>query len=168
MEQLRLPDLIVCGHSHCAAVRCLVRRRPGPGMPLLHRWLPAAAGYRRSADELLAPGTLPLPTGPGDDQVADAARRHVVTPARPPADPPVGRAPGPVRVSAAARLVLHRRDRPDRGPGAGHAHRRGAVRSLSTAADRERTDTSGPRCPRPTTGGPAAATPPSSPSPGTT
>ncbi|MGP3691487.1 carbonic anhydrase [Streptomyces sp. IBSNAI002] len=72
VEQLRLPDLIVCGHSHCAAVRCLLRRRPGADLPLLHRWLAAAAGYRRPAEG-------PLPPGPADEHLAGAAQRHVLT-----------------------------------------------------------------------------------------
>lgn len=39
---LRVPDIVVCGHSCCDAVQGLVAGRPRPGMALFDRWLQRA------------------------------------------------------------------------------------------------------------------------------
>ncbi|MFG2395344.1 carbonic anhydrase [Streptomyces lavendulae] len=72
VEQLRLPDLIVCGHSHCAVVRCLIERSVPSRLPLLHRWLIASAGH-------LPPVDSPLSPGPQEARIAEAAQRHILT-----------------------------------------------------------------------------------------
>ncbi|MFB6978859.1 carbonic anhydrase [Streptomyces scopuliridis] len=45
---LRVPDIIVCGHSHCGAVQGLMREQTVRTMPLVRRWL-GWAGHRPEA-----------------------------------------------------------------------------------------------------------------------
>ncbi|MGP3684244.1 carbonic anhydrase [Streptomyces sp. IBSNAI002] len=46
LTALQVPDVVVCGHSHCGAVQALLSDRAVAGMPLVDRWLQQAA-YRR-------------------------------------------------------------------------------------------------------------------------
>jgi carbonic anhydrase len=42
---LDVPDIVLCGHSHCGAVQGLIRRQTVQAMPLVERWL-TVAGHR--------------------------------------------------------------------------------------------------------------------------
>ncbi len=44
VQALRVPDIVVCGHSHCSAVQGLMREQNVQTMPLVRRW-PARAGH---------------------------------------------------------------------------------------------------------------------------
>ncbi|MDT9695152.1 carbonic anhydrase [Streptomyces sp. P17] len=71
VQALRIPDIVVCGHSHCGAVQALMREQTVQTMPLVRRWL-TWAGHRPGSDE-------PWQTrGLGDDLVA-VTQRHVLT-----------------------------------------------------------------------------------------
>ncbi|KUO16235.1 carbonic anhydrase [Streptomyces dysideae] len=50
VQALRVPDVVVCGHSHCGAVQGLIREQSIQTMPLVRRWL-SRAGHRPRADE---------------------------------------------------------------------------------------------------------------------
>ncbi|MEU0171351.1 carbonic anhydrase [Streptomyces iakyrus] len=70
VQALHVSDIVVCGHSHCGAVKGLMREQTVQTMPLLRRWL-ASAGYR--------PGDEPWQTrGLGEDPVA-VTQQHVLT-----------------------------------------------------------------------------------------
>ncbi|WP_031106818.1 carbonic anhydrase [Streptomyces sp. NRRL S-146] len=71
LQVLQVPDIVVCGHSHCGAVQGLMREQSVHTMPLLRRWL-SWAEYRATANE-------PWQTqGLGDDPTA-VTQRHVLT-----------------------------------------------------------------------------------------
>ncbi|ALV33524.1 carbonic anhydrase [Streptomyces sp. CdTB01] len=71
VHALQVPDIILCGHSHCGAVQGLLREQNVQTMPLVRRWL-AKAGHRTRPDE-------PWQTqGLGEDTAA-ATQRHVLT-----------------------------------------------------------------------------------------
>ncbi|WP_331753263.1 carbonic anhydrase (plasmid) [Streptomyces sp. NBC_00637] len=71
VQALQVPDIIVCGHSHCGAVQGLMREQNVQTMPLVRRWL-AWAGYRSGGDE-------PWQTrGLGEDPTA-VTQQHVLT-----------------------------------------------------------------------------------------
>lgn len=82
---LDVPDIVVCGHTHCGAVQGLMHRQKVRGMPLVQRWL-ERAGLRPGALEprqSLAPdaGRACAPdaeqaAAPDPDEVA---RRHLLT-----------------------------------------------------------------------------------------
>ena len=63
---LNVPDIIVCGHTHCGAVQGIARPQTVHGMPLLRQWLARAAPPERVVQ------------GPdaGHDELA---RRHLLT-----------------------------------------------------------------------------------------
>ena len=42
VEVLDVSDVVVCGHTHCGAVRALIESTPLDGLPLVQRWLAAA------------------------------------------------------------------------------------------------------------------------------
>lgn len=66
-----MPDIIVCGHSHCGVVQGLLRKQNVQTMPLVRRWL-SRAGHRPRPDE-------PWQTqGLGEDPTA-ATQQHVLT-----------------------------------------------------------------------------------------
>ncbi|ROR43008.1 carbonic anhydrase [Kitasatospora cineracea] len=56
---LRVPDIIVCGHSHCGAVKALVRSEDLSSAPAVHSWLQHAAPPARHL--------APLPDAEADD-----------------------------------------------------------------------------------------------------
>lgn len=62
VEALGVADIVVCGHSHCAAVGALVRGDDLTSVPALGHWLSQAADAPAGAD--------------GD--LAEATRRHVL------------------------------------------------------------------------------------------
>lgn len=71
LQALRVPDIVVCGHSYCGAVQGLIREQNVQTMPLLRRWL-SWAEYRATGNE-------PWQTqGLGEDPTA-AAQQHVLT-----------------------------------------------------------------------------------------
>ncbi|MGW1893973.1 carbonic anhydrase [Streptomyces sp. NPDC002004] len=71
LQALQVPDIVVCGHSHCGAVQGLIREQNVRTMPLLRRWLSRA--------EFLATGNEPWQTqGLGEDPTA-VAQQHVLT-----------------------------------------------------------------------------------------
>ncbi|MFE1884383.1 carbonic anhydrase [Streptomyces diastatochromogenes] len=71
LQALQVPDIVVCGHSHCGAVQGLMREQNVRTMPLLRRWL-SWAEYR-------ADGNEPWQTqGLGEDPTA-VAQQHVLT-----------------------------------------------------------------------------------------
>ncbi|MCX4537397.1 carbonic anhydrase [Streptomyces sp. NBC_00841] len=71
VQALQVPDIVVCGHSHCGAVQSLLREQSVHTMPPVRRWL-TWAGYRTWTDE-------PWPTrGLGEDATA-ATQQHVLT-----------------------------------------------------------------------------------------
>ncbi|WP_329245440.1 carbonic anhydrase [Streptomyces pseudovenezuelae] len=71
LQVLQVPDIVVCGHSHCGAVQGLMREQSVQTMPLLRRWL-SWAEYRATGDE-------PWQTqGLGDDPTA-VTQQHVLT-----------------------------------------------------------------------------------------
>ncbi|GLZ03279.1 carbonic anhydrase [Actinomadura sp. NBRC 104412] len=53
VNALGVADIVVCGHSHCAAVTALTRRDPLPTVPALRRWLthPAAGDPARDTHD---------------------------------------------------------------------------------------------------------------------
>ncbi|WP_327249721.1 carbonic anhydrase [Streptomyces sp. NBC_01320] len=63
-----MPDIVVCGHSHCGAVQGLLREQSVHTMPLVRRWL-TWAGYRARTDEPW------LTRGLGEE----ATEQHVLT-----------------------------------------------------------------------------------------
>ncbi|MGW8948733.1 carbonic anhydrase [Streptomyces sp. NPDC055709] len=71
VEALDVPDIVVCGHSHCGAVQGLLREQTVWSMPLVRRWL-TRAGHRGGHD---GPG----PAAPPEDDPVAAAQRHVLT-----------------------------------------------------------------------------------------
>ncbi|MFJ8490448.1 carbonic anhydrase [Streptomyces sp. NPDC094038] len=66
----QVPDIVVCGHSHCGAVQGLLREQNVQTMPPVRRWL-SEAGHRTRSDERRQTQGL------GEDPVA-ATRRHVL------------------------------------------------------------------------------------------
>jgi carbonic anhydrase len=62
VNALRVADIVVCGHTHCAAVAPLHRGDPLLAVPALHRWLTCSAA---------------APPGPAGD-VDEAVRGHVL------------------------------------------------------------------------------------------
>ncbi|MFI8320375.1 MULTISPECIES: carbonic anhydrase [Streptomyces] len=71
VKALQVPDIIVCGHSHCGAVQGLMHRQSLESLPLMQRWL-AGAGHIR--ERLVAPRAKSL----GDDPV-EVTQRHLLT-----------------------------------------------------------------------------------------
>ncbi|GBP98979.1 carbonic anhydrase [Streptomyces spongiicola] len=71
LEALEVPDIVVCGHSHCGAVQGLLREQDVRSMPLVRDWL-TRAGHRTGRD-------TPAETSPTDGEPATAVQRHVLT-----------------------------------------------------------------------------------------
>lgn len=71
VKALQVPDIIVCGHSHCGAVQGLMHRQSLESLPLMQRWL-AGAGHIR--ERLIAQRAKVL----GDDPV-QVTQRHLLT-----------------------------------------------------------------------------------------
>ncbi|MEU2111021.1 carbonic anhydrase [Streptomyces sp. NPDC019507] len=71
LEALEVPDVVVCGHSHCGAVQGLLREQDVRSMPLVRRWL-TRAGHRTGRDE-------PAPASSTDEELTSAVQRHVLT-----------------------------------------------------------------------------------------
>ncbi|MFH8384612.1 carbonic anhydrase [Kitasatospora sp. NPDC018058] len=71
VQALGVPDIVVCGHSHCGAVQGLMRRQRVAEMPLVGRWL-AGAGHQPGPDETAEP------PAPREDLVA-VTQQHVLT-----------------------------------------------------------------------------------------
>ncbi|MFJ2472202.1 carbonic anhydrase [Streptomyces sp. NPDC087659] len=71
LEALEVPDVVVCGHSHCGAVQGLLREQDVRSMPLVRRWL-TRAGHRTGRDE-------PAPASSTDEELTPAVQRHVLT-----------------------------------------------------------------------------------------
>ncbi|MFJ9610468.1 carbonic anhydrase [Kitasatospora sp. NPDC101176] len=63
VDILRVPDVIVCGHSHCGSIGALVRAEDLAPVPAVRTWL-----------EHAAPPTSHLAPVPAHDQDADVAR----------------------------------------------------------------------------------------------
>ncbi|GAB3880407.1 carbonic anhydrase [Kibdelosporangium lantanae] len=49
LQALAVPDIVVCGHSHCGAVQGLLRRDKVRRMPLVRDWL-TRAGHRENTE----------------------------------------------------------------------------------------------------------------------
>jgi carbonic anhydrase len=65
VEVLGVPDIVVCGHSHCGAVGALVRGEDLDAVPAVRDWLAR---------------TAPRPAGAAEDPaVAEAVQNHVLT-----------------------------------------------------------------------------------------
>lgn len=62
VDILRVPDIIVCGHSHCGAIGALVRAEDLAPVPAVRTWL-----------EHAAPPTRHLAPAPAPDQEEDVA-----------------------------------------------------------------------------------------------
>ncbi|MEV0965212.1 MULTISPECIES: carbonic anhydrase [unclassified Streptomyces] len=71
LEALEVPDIVVCGHSHCGAVQGLLREQDVRSMPLVRGWL-TRAGHRTGRD-------TPAEAPSTDEELAPAVRRHVLT-----------------------------------------------------------------------------------------
>ncbi|GGS40256.1 carbonic anhydrase [Streptomyces sp. JS01] len=71
LQVLQVPDIVVCGHSHCGAVQALMRAPSPRNLPLLRRWL-NGAGYQRGSQ---TPWQL---QGLGEDP-GQVTQRHVLT-----------------------------------------------------------------------------------------
>jgi carbonic anhydrase len=71
VQGLQVPDVVVCGHSHCGAVQGLMREQNVHAMPLVRRWL-SWAGHRTRPDEARQPQGL------GEDLTA-VTQQHVLT-----------------------------------------------------------------------------------------
>ncbi|MFH8257586.1 carbonic anhydrase [Streptomyces roseolus] len=69
VKALHVPDIIVCGHSHCGAVQGLMHRQSVESLPLMKRWL-AGAGHTA---RLAAPRT----DATGD--AVEVTRQHLLT-----------------------------------------------------------------------------------------
>ncbi|MEV7807062.1 carbonic anhydrase [Microbispora sp. NPDC088329] len=72
IEALHVPDIVVCGHSHCGAVRALIHRPTVTDMPLVERWIDWA-GHRP------APSAEREPSPSPDDDADAVTRHHVLT-----------------------------------------------------------------------------------------
>ncbi|GII77048.1 carbonic anhydrase [Sphaerisporangium rufum] len=70
VEALQVPEIVVCGHSHCGAVRALINRRSVRDMPLVERWI-TRAGHAPDS-----PAEHDLLPDPDHEAVA---RRHLLT-----------------------------------------------------------------------------------------
>ncbi|WP_199753205.1 carbonic anhydrase [Actinoplanes sp. ATCC 53533] len=66
LEALNVPEIVVCGHSHCGAVAGLAQPHTTAQTPLLRQWLDLAE-YQ------------PDPAADTDDDTVALARRHVLT-----------------------------------------------------------------------------------------
>ncbi|SBW26340.1 carbonic anhydrase [Candidatus Protofrankia californiensis] len=69
VKALNVPDIVICGHSHCGAVQALIRRETVQSMPLVERWL-ARASHRPDKPESTRA------TGEDPDAVA---KQHLLT-----------------------------------------------------------------------------------------
>ncbi|GAB2585123.1 carbonic anhydrase [Streptomyces capparidis] len=67
VEALGVPDIVVCGHSHCGAVKGLLQKEAVRSLPLMGRWL----------DRSGFPADLAAPVPDGTDP-AHAAQRHLL------------------------------------------------------------------------------------------
>ncbi|MFG2847301.1 carbonic anhydrase [Kitasatospora sp. NPDC048296] len=77
VQALGVPDIVVCGHSHCGAVQGLVREQGVASMPLVGRWL-AWAGHRPEADGTASAQGPAEAQGSAPDLVA-VTQQHVLT-----------------------------------------------------------------------------------------
>jgi carbonic anhydrase len=71
VQHLQVPDIVVCGHSHCGAVQGLMREQNVRNMPLVRRWL-TWAGYRAGGDE-------PWQTQGLSEDPTPVTQQHVLT-----------------------------------------------------------------------------------------
>jgi carbonic anhydrase len=68
VEVLEVPDIVVCGHSHCGAVGALARGEDLSGLPDVSGWL-----------EFARPGLTPVLDVPATDPALPrAVQRHVI------------------------------------------------------------------------------------------
>jgi carbonic anhydrase len=51
LEALAVPDIVICGHSHCGAVQGLLRRDKVRRMPLVRDWLTRAGHGDKTSDD---------------------------------------------------------------------------------------------------------------------
>ncbi|AWI31689.1 carbonic anhydrase [Streptomyces tirandamycinicus] len=71
LEALEVPDIVVCGHSHCGAVKGLLREQDVRSMPLVRGWL-TRAGHRTGRN-------APAAASSTEEELAPAVQRHVLT-----------------------------------------------------------------------------------------
>jgi carbonic anhydrase len=71
LTALNIPDIVVCGHSHCGAIQGLMHKQVVQDMPLVGNWL-GQAGHRPRTDH-------PTPPSRWAEGAGDVAQRHLLT-----------------------------------------------------------------------------------------
>ena len=70
LEVLEVPNIVVCGHSHCGAIQSIVRGQTARSLPLVRRWLDQAE-FRGQTRQLGS-------DSPESDEIAKAAQQNVL------------------------------------------------------------------------------------------
>jgi len=70
VEVLNVPDIVVCGHSHCGAVAGMLRPATIADLPHVHRWLDRATSLPKTDPTLAAP--------PRAEDIREAAQHHLL------------------------------------------------------------------------------------------
>jgi carbonic anhydrase len=71
VKALEVPDVVICGHSHCGAVKGLIRSQSVESLPLVRRWLTWAGHSARPT----SPGQTPTL----DQDPTSVTQRHLLT-----------------------------------------------------------------------------------------
>ncbi|GAA1707815.1 carbonic anhydrase [Streptomyces yatensis] len=72
LTALNVPDIVICGHSHCGAVQGLLRAETVQSMPLVRSWLSGAGRRPHNHDGLRQ-------THPSGPDTETAVQRHLLT-----------------------------------------------------------------------------------------
>jgi carbonic anhydrase len=76
VKALEVPDIVVCGHSHCGAVKGLMHSPSVAALPLVRSWLTWAGHHRRpTGPEQAGSGQTSAP----DEDTVHVTQRHLVT-----------------------------------------------------------------------------------------